>query len=206
MAAVQRSMASTTQQHTQVTSEAKRRLQPAALGLAGIEAVIGFEWLLSGLDKVMSPTFSSGLARQMQDAVQGNPNTWWATLATRLVIPHARIFALFAEASELFVALGFFIGAILWATGMIQEKRWTRRLNVITLGAVVTSLGLTANYYLMSGFTLPGLNPGTPFQEGLDIDGLLLLLGVGFLGVHLSALKRPAKRATPKLQMAKRAA
>ena len=43
---------------------------------------------------------------------------------------------------------------------------------------------MTANYYLMSGETLPGINPGNPFNEGLGIDGLLTLVAAGLFVIH----------------------
>lgn len=48
---------------------------------------------------------------------------------------------------------------------------------------------LTANYYLMAGNTLPGLNPEAPFNEGLNLDGVLTLMAVVLLLVHGAALR-----------------
>jgi len=53
---------------------------------------------------------------------------------------------------------------------------------------------MTANYYLMAGETLPGLNPGNPFNEGLSIDGMLTLVAVGLLVVHVAPLWTRATR------------
>src|SRR5260370_26785090 len=52
------------------------KVVPAAAGLALVEAAIGYEWLLSGLNKVLSSGFGSGLAHQLQTSLQGNPNRW----------------------------------------------------------------------------------------------------------------------------------
>jgi uncharacterized membrane protein YphA (DoxX/SURF4 family) len=96
----------------------------AAWGVAVVEASIGYEWLLSGLNKVLSPTFVSGLAGTLRENLQGNPNRWYASLADALIIPHARIFALPAEGGEILVALGMFAGAMLWVSGRVRESRW----------------------------------------------------------------------------------
>jgi hypothetical protein len=47
---------------------------------------------------------------------------------------------------------------------------------------------LTANYYLMGGNTVPGLDPGKAFQEGIDIDGLATLLALALVAAHVTLL------------------
>src|SRR5665213_2269773 len=78
----------------------------AAWGVAVVEGSIGYEWLLSGLNKVFSADFVSGLASTLRTSLQGNPNRWYGSLADSIIIPHARIFALFTEGGEILVALG----------------------------------------------------------------------------------------------------
>lgn len=161
----------------------------AAWGLALVEALIGYTWLLSALDKILSPTFRSGLAQQLTMAIHGNPNTWWVALAQRLVLPHAQLCAALVEVGELLVACGFFAGAALWASGQFPVRRWARRLNVGVLAALVGGALMTANYYVMSGDTVPGLNPANAFNEGLSIDGLLTLVAVGLFAIHALPLR-----------------
>ncbi len=156
----------------------------ATWGMILVEGLIGYEWLLSGLNKLLSPTFRSGLTAQIQMALHGNPNTWWVALTRRLVLPQASLWAVLVEVGELLVALGFFAGAVLWASGQFPTQRWARRLNLGVLAALAGSALMTANYYLMSGETLPGLNPGNPFNEGLSIDGLLTLVAAGLFVIH----------------------
>ncbi len=54
---------------------------------------------------------------------------------------------------------------------------------------------MTANYYVMSGNALPDLNQGAPFNEGLNLDGLLTLVAMALLP-H-SAEERGASFAIP---------
>jgi thiosulfate dehydrogenase [quinone] large subunit len=171
------------------------RVQTAAVGLALVEALIGYEWLLSALNKMLSPTFRAGLAGQLKMAMAGNPNTWWVALAKAVVLPHAQLFAVLAEVGELLVALGFFAGAALWASGRFPLRRWARRVNMVVIGALLGSALMTANYFLMAGQTLPGLDLSNPFNEGLSIDGLLTLIAVGLLLVHATPLWRQSSQA-----------
>ncbi|MGH2343882.1 MAG: hypothetical protein ACRDG4_01555 [Chloroflexota bacterium] len=172
----------------------------AAWGVAVVEASIGYEWLLSGLNKVLSPNFVSGLAGTLRDSLQGNPNHWYASLAESLIIPHAPILALLAEGGEILVALGMFAGAALWLSCRVRESRWVKRLNLGVTVALLGGILMSVNYAVMGGDTLPGLNPGNPFNEGLSIDSLLVMIGVGLLLVHVAAsrtLSPPVSRSGP---------
>jgi hypothetical protein len=51
--------------------------------------------------------------------------------------------------------------------------------------ALVGGLLMSANYAAMAGDTLPGINAANPFNEGLSIDSLLTIIGLGLLLVHV---------------------
>ncbi len=163
------------------------KVAPAAAGLAIVEAAMGFEWLLSGLNKLLSPDFVISLAHQLQTSLQGNPNGWYVSLTKSLVLPHAQLFAALVEVGELLVGIGLFAGAALWVSGRFPAMRWARLLNLGVIVALVGGVLMSANYAVMGGDTLPGLNPGNPFNEGLSIDSLLTIIGLGLLVIHVLA-------------------
>ena len=162
----------------------------AAWGLALAEAAIGYEWLLSGLNKVLSGDFSSGLVRNLQDSLQGNPNTWYAGLTRALVVPHPGLFAGLVEAGELLVGVGMFAGAAIWLSGRLAASRWARPLNLAVIVALLGGILMSLNYALMGGDTLPWINAGNPFNEGISIDSLLTLIGIGLVAAHAAAARR----------------
>jgi len=166
-------------------------LLPASVarwGIALVEAAIGYEWLLSGLNKILSGHFTAGLASTLRDAMKNNPNSWWVTLTQHLVVPNLHVFGPLIPIGELLIALGFLAGAALWGTGG-PARRGARILTFGVIGAVLASMLMTINFYLMSGSTLPGLDPTNAFNEGLSIDGLLTLIGAGLITAHLSSLR-----------------
>lgn len=166
------------------------RVMPATWGLAMVEGAIGYEWLLSGLNKVLSADFSSGLGHELQTSLQGNPNTWYASLTKALVLPHAQLFAPLVEVGELLVAAGMFAGAALWVSGRAATSRLGRLLNLGVIVALIGGVLMSANYAVMGGDTLPGINAGNPFNEGLSIDSLLTIIGLGLVVIHVVALRR----------------
>lgn len=170
-----------------------RGIGPGRWGLALVEAVLGYLWLVSALNKLLNTQFRPGLAHVLQGQFKGNPNRWWVALTRGLVLPHAQIWAAVVQAAELLVALGYFAGVVLWMSGQFPRTHWARGVNWGVVLALSGGALLTANYYLMSGDTVPGLEPSKAFQEGLSIDALATLLALALVAVHLLALRvRPA--------------
>lgn len=169
-----------------IQEERHSSLRLAAWSIAVIEVMLGYEWLLSALNKLFSPVYVahfSGMLQQM--ALPGNPNGWWVAFIQSQVLPSARLWARLIEVGELGVALGFFAGALLWISGRFPDARWTRWLNVGIIVALVGSVLMSVNYYLMMGNTLPWLNPADPFDEGLSLDGLLTGIGTSLFILHV---------------------
>jgi thiosulfate dehydrogenase [quinone] large subunit len=172
-----------------ITPATLARVTPAAWGLALTEAAIGYEWLLSGLNKLLSPDFSTGLAHELQSDLDGNPNSWYVSLAKTVFIPNAHLLAPLVELGELLVGGGLFVGAFLWLSGRFPVARWARLLNLGVIMALLGGILMSVNYAVMGGDTLPGINPGNPFNEGLSIDSLLAMIGIGLLVIHVLAAR-----------------
>jgi uncharacterized membrane protein YphA (DoxX/SURF4 family) len=173
----------------QETAERAEVNRLAAWGLASVLVLSGYEWLISGLDKLFSAEYRGGLAGELSDAMDGNPNHWYVRFLANDVIPHARAYAAVIEWSELLVALGLFLGAATWIGGDRISRRWTRFFHLAACGALLGSAFMTANYYFMEGNRFPWLNTAAPFDEGLSIDGYLALVSLALLAIHLLALR-----------------
>ncbi len=105
-------LAATTQE------QARRLLSLTAWGVAMIEAILGYEWLLSALNKLSSQDYVRDFSPMLQQVIlPGNPNDWWVSFMQRVVVPEAPQWARLVERSEFLVALGCFVGAVLWVSG-----------------------------------------------------------------------------------------
>jgi uncharacterized membrane protein YphA (DoxX/SURF4 family) len=162
-------------------------------GLALVEVAIAYEWLVSALNKILDPQFGDGLGHQLQEDLRDNPNRWYGTLLRDAVVPHATVYATLIEIAEFLVGLGFLVGALLWLSRRLAASAWARPLTLAVMAAIAAGGLMTANYYLNAGNTLPGLDPGQPYNEGLSIDGVLTLIAVGLLVAHGLTLRRPAR-------------
>jgi len=166
------------------------RGQAARWGLIVVELLIGYEWLVSGLNKVLNRGFFSGMSAQLQQQMDGNPNVWYATLVKNLVLPHATLFGFLVEYGELLVALGFFVAAALWMTHRMIPRQLARLTGWGVIVALIGGALMTMNYYIMAGKTLPFLTPDHPFDEGINLDGLLTLITVGLIVIHVLLMRR----------------
>lgn len=169
------------------TSAAAERV--AAWGIGAMLIAFAYEWFLSGMNKLTSGDFRSGLSGQVADAVSGNPNHWYASLLNSVVVPHGAFFAVLTELGEIAVSLGLICGAVRWLADGRLSAAWRRRLDLATIGALAGSAFMTANYYLMSGFGIPWLHASDAFSEGLDIDGLLTIVALALLAMQVYVVR-----------------
>jgi hypothetical protein len=160
----------------------------AAWGIALIECVLGYEWLLSALNKLMNQDYLRNFSPMLQQmALPGNPHNWWVSFIRSIVLPAAPQWARLVELGEWGVALGCFTGAVLWASGRFPHAVWTRWLNIGVLLALATGVFLTLNYAWMAGTGFPWINPTDPYDEGVNLDTILTGIGAGLFLLHLLA-------------------
>jgi hypothetical protein len=183
------------------TSSAPRaatRIGPALVTLLVVQILVGYEWLASGITKVASGNFASGLAADLKDESQGAAH-WYRTFLHDSIIPNAHTFGVLIEIGEIAVGAAFIATAIVWLT------RWSRlsdRWRASILAAIVlAALGATfmaINFHLASGANHPWLIPSSGFDETLDVDSVLSLIQLtllAFSGYLLVKLRREHRAA-----------
>lgn len=173
-----------------------REITPAQWGLAAVLLLMAYVWLLSGLDKILSPDFTNGLAGSLKDSLHDNPNHWYVQFINWAVMPRTGAFAVAVEVGELLVAIGLVGGAVWWLTRRHLSDDWSLALFLGVCGALVGGAIMTLNYYFLAGFNVPWLMTDAPFNEGLSIDGLLTLIALALLAIHLLAWFRPGQSAS----------
>ncbi|HEU5434610.1 MAG TPA: hypothetical protein VFU81_23250 [Thermomicrobiales bacterium] len=174
---------------------------PAHLGMAVVYALIGYEWLLSGVNKLLlGPEFARGLPQLVRSGLAGNAGGWFAWLATQIVVPHAAILAAAVLIGELAIAAGYAVGAVAWT----RSERWpaalARWVDPLVIGALLASAVLAASYAMLDGDGLPLPNPVNAFGPGFSIDLLLSLAGWLLLPVQIAGAfaRRRARAASPR--------
>lgn len=162
----------------------------ALLGLLTIQAFLGYEWLMSGLTKVVRGGFPSGLADELTEKSQGAAR-WYTDFLDSTVIPNAELFAYLIMVGEVL------IGVVLIGAAAAWLWRWERldhgrRVAVLagTALASVAAIVMNVNFHLANGSSHPWLIPADGFDEGVDMDSLLPLLEIVLLVVSATLLRR----------------
>ncbi len=176
------------------TSRAASRLP--LVGLLLVQLFIGYEWLMSGLTKVVRGGFPGGLAAELREKSDG-ASGWYKSFLDGSVIPHASTFGYLIEIGELVVGLALVVAALVWLL------RWERlpysgrvAVLVATALASVGAIFMAVNFHLANGAPHPWLIPQDGFDEGIDLDSLLPAVQLVLVGVSvgfLRALRREHK-------------
>lgn len=155
------------------------------VGLLLVQLLVGYEWFMSGLTKIVRGGFPSGLAKELTEKSE-EAHGWYKNFLEGSIIPNASAFGYLIEIGELLVGLGLIGAALVWL------MRWERlphggRIAVLAT-TILASLGGTSmavNFHLASGAAHPWLIPQSGFDEGVDLDSILPAIQLVLIGVSL---------------------
>ena len=152
-----------------------------------IQIVIGYEWLVSGLTKLVRGDFPAGLAAQLGDMSKDAPG-WYRGLLTSVVLPHAVTFGYAIEITE--VAAGAVLIGLALVLLVRPELELPRPAIVAAVVASAACLLMVANFELANGAGF-GLSLGKDtFDEGVDLDTLMTGLQFALLVFWGAELRR----------------
>jgi hypothetical protein len=157
-----------------------------------VQIIMGYEWMVSGITKVASGTFVSGLADNLRTNADSAPG-FYRSLIHSTLIPNAGTLAVLIEIGELAVGVMFIAAAIVWLT------RWPRlstTARMALLGTLLAALGasfMALNFHLARGGNHPWLIPADGMDETIDVDTVLVLMQTAlfaFAGYLLLKIRR----------------
>ena len=144
------------------TAEWKRlRAKPHApmVGLLLVQIIIGYEWFISGLVKIVRGDFPSGLADEMLKKLPTAVG-WYDAFVRSIAIPNAQVFGYAIEFAELLAGVALVVGPLVWLVAWNRISDRTRR-TVLFFIAVATIGGafLAINLHLLNAGAHPWLLP-----------------------------------------------
>ncbi len=165
------------------------------IGLLMVQLLVGYEWLMSGLTKIVRGDFPSGLTDELREKSAGVSGLYKSFL-DGTVIPHASTFGYLIEIGELLVGLALVAAALVWLF------RWERlpdsgRLGVLATTALASfaAILMAVNFHLANGAPHPWLIPQDGFDEGVDLDSLLPAIQLVLIGVSVGLWRAPRRQA-----------
>ena len=164
------------------------------LGLLAVQALLGYEWLMSGLTKVVRGGFPSGLADELQEKSEGAAS-WYASFLDSVVIPNGSAFGVLIILGELAVGAALIAAAGLWALRWEKLHAAGRTGVLATTGtAALVGVFMNVNFHLANGSAHPWLIPGDGFDEGVDLDSFMPAVQLVLVIVSVSVWRAMRRR------------
>jgi uncharacterized membrane protein YphA (DoxX/SURF4 family) len=166
------------------------------LGLLAVQAIIGYEWLVSGLAKIFGG-FVGQFGAKLPDSSQAAPD-WFKAILNAVVAPSPTFWAVVIELGETLIGVALIGAAALWAWRLDRLPRIAHVLLVaVTALAAISATVLAITLHVMNGGSHPWLLPSNAFDEGVDLDSLLPAIQVVLFVVSVCLL-RQMRKAAPK--------
>jgi thiosulfate dehydrogenase [quinone] large subunit len=179
--------------------------------LAVLQALVGYQWLVSGVDKLLYGQFPDQLGQLVTSALaNGRLPDVFARFLREVVVPDASLFGYLIEFGEALAGSGLLAGALLTlgrplirrhalaATGSGARVRRIAltTLSVLTVGAAVAALFMALNYWVLDGMPAPWFTPELAYGGAIHPALFLALASAAILIAHLEGLivSRRARR------------
>ena len=161
--------------------------------LAAIQAIIGWEWIVSGSNKVLAGNFPQNFLTTLNTGIQDNPNGWYVSFLQGVVEPHSVLFGYVIEWTEMTIGVVLLASALLLLgqPRMRGDAQHWLTIGFLSLGAGVAVLGafLCVNFHFWMGHgLLPGVG-AAPTDEGIDLDALVPPFSLVILIANLALIK-----------------
>lgn len=174
------------------------------IALAGLQMLVGYEWLVSGVDKILLGTFPDAMPQLLNGAISGGriPG-FFAALLQNLVLPNAQFFGAFIEWSEALAGLGLIAAGLVTLLRPLAERYLNlgaalvfsygaRLLDLLAPFAAAGAALLGLSFFLLDGLPLPWFAPSIAYGGAID-TGLFLAVASAILIVAQLRQQRQRK-------------
>ncbi|MDQ2666659.1 MAG: hypothetical protein M3Z05_11685 [Gemmatimonadota bacterium] len=159
-------------------------------GLLIVEMIIGYEWLISGLVKVVRGEFPSGLAATLLEKLPKVPG-WYGSFLSGAVIPNAPYFGYAIELAELLAGIVLLVGPVIALLAWEQVPHWMRKFVLfLTAVAAIGGAFLAINLHLANAASHPWFFLGDSFDEGVDLDSVLPAIQLVIAWISIALFRR----------------
>ena len=196
-----------------ITTLGRRRASPqstaaslttgANIALAGLELVIGYQWLVSGVDKLLLGSFPAQVGHMLMVQVgSGRLPALFAALLRALVVPNAPLFGYAIMLGETLAGLGLIAAGVfmlvrpamethvkgrLWAVFAMTDRIVTNLAPLAAAGAGL--LGLS--YYLLDGAPTLWFTPSLAYGGAVAPGMVVALASLVIVVAHVFPARTP---------------
>ena len=138
-----------------------------SIWLVSLRLIIGIEWLVFGIKKLINTAFVSSMAGTFAYFNSGNPNTWYVNLTNSAFIPNAELMAWLVRLGEFFVGVALIFGVFINFSVIVSIFM---NLNYYFASAWLGASTLSLNWMMMVIGFIVLLSPGI---KNLSIDQIV---------------------------------
>jgi hypothetical protein len=146
--------------------------------------LVGYEWLMSGVTKMVRGDFPSGLADELREKSEGLSG-WYKSFLDGTVIPNASGFAYAFETASCWSASHSSSPRLSGSSAGSDCDNGRLAVLAATALASVGGIFMAVNFHLANSAAHPWLIPADGFDEGIDLDSLLPAIQLVLVGVSV---------------------
>lgn len=127
-------------------------------GMLGVQAVLAYEWLMAGWEKIHGGMFVGGMEKSLTAFASKNPLAWVQDFLLSVAVPNAALFGQLVQWGELLLGIGLIVFMLVFLLAPQSIKRMAVAGMIMTLKS---GAFLNAVFYLAAGWMSPsthGLN------------------------------------------------
>jgi hypothetical protein len=162
-----------------------------------IQAALGIEFFLSGLNKFADPQFHRNFALFV-DASPGTHTGLLSPLIRTLVLPNLAFFADLTKFAELGLGIVLLLGAIevgrrRLSGGIGAQRGYEAPVALVAALAGLAAAGLSLSIALLMGEQLPTIQPGRALTTAIPVELLLVPLGIAVAWMEFGRFRALAR-------------
>lgn len=155
------------------------------IALVGLQLLVGYEWLVSGVDKLLFGLFPERLGGLLAPLVSGGQLPgFFAALLRQVAVPNAMFFGYLIEWAETLAGVGLIIAGLMALLRPLVERHLRGTLAVIFAGSLrllgflaplaAAGAGLLGlSFFFLDGLPTPWFTPSIAYGGAID-TGLFL--------------------------------
>ena len=144
--------------------------------------VLAYEWIISGIDKLLSGTFISRLHDQFVQAIPDIKYPFYARILNQL-LPYSTYLAWMILIASFFVGLSFVLLAF-----VISNNQLSAPMLSLGIAAGILSAFMSLNFFFFQSGTY-FIHAADPFDEGISLDFIMFLLQISIAAACSIQLK-----------------
>jgi uncharacterized membrane protein YphA (DoxX/SURF4 family) len=152
-----------------------------------VQTVIGYAWLVSGIDKLRSSTFLPGLSEELAEMSDETKYGWYRNFLENVAIPNSDLSGRLVTWGELLVGISL-IAAAAFLILQGAAGRWTAPVSAIAAAALLAGIFMNVNFHLAEGYYHPFAGYGDGLDGSIDLDSLMPLTQLVLLAFNLAIL------------------